>query len=110
MKIEFNGINEKPMEGFKGGKGVLGLKMFEKRGVKFLSGRLEPNATIGMHRHDDSCEIILVLSGNGKAVCDGETEILSAGQCHYCAKGSSHSLINSGNDDLVFVAAVPDQR
>lgn len=109
MKIDFKGMIEKRVEEFNGGKGVTGLKMFDKSDVTFISGRLEPNSSIGMHKHMDSCEIILVLSGKGKAFCDGETEMLAAGSCHFCPRGSSHSLVNTGEKDLEFVACVPKQ-
>ena len=62
-----------------------------------------------MHKHLDTCEIIIILSGKAKAICDGETEMLVAGSCHFCPRGSSHTLMNIGEDDLVFVAAVPRQ-
>lgn len=109
MKIDFNGISEKRTDRFCDGKGTTWLKMFDKSDVKFISGRLEPNSTIGMHKHMDTCEIILVLSGTGKAICDGETEMLSAGCCHFCPRGSSHTMMNTGSEDLVFVACVPRQ-
>lgn len=109
MKIDFEGLSEKRVEGFNGGKGAINLKTIEKNDVKFLSGRLEPGSSVGMHKHMDTSEIILVLSGSGKAICDGETEMLAAGSCHFCPRGCSHTLINTGNDELVFVAAVPRQ-
>ena len=38
-----------------------------------------------------------------------ETERLAAGDCHYCPKGGFHTLINDGDEDLVFFAVVPQQ-
>lgn len=109
MKIEFGGLTEKRIEEFNGGKGAINLKSIEKNDVKFLSARLEPGSSVGMHKHLDTCEIIIILSGKAKAICDGETEMLVAGSCHFCPRGSSHTLMNIGEDDLVFVAAVPRQ-
>lgn len=40
-----------------------------------------------MHRHEMSDEINYVISGEGKAFCDGKEEILVAGCCHICKKG-----------------------
>ena len=31
------------------------------------------------------------------------------GDCHYCPKGHTHSLINNSDEDLVFFAVVPVQ-
>ena len=109
MKIDFKGISEKRTDCFCDGKGTTWLKMFDKSDVKFISGRLEPNSAIGMHKNTSDCEVILILSGKGKAICDGETEMLSAGCCHFCPRGSSHAMMNTGNEDLVFVACVPRQ-
>ena len=33
----------------------------------------------------------------------------SCGYCHYCKKGSSHTLVNDGEEELVFFAVVPQQ-
>ena len=84
MRIDFKETKEKFIEGFKGGKGLFGLKMIEAKGVKFLTGRLEPGASVGMHKHVKDSEEVFVLSGSGKAICDGETEILKIGSCHFC--------------------------
>ena len=42
-------------------------------------------------------------------ICDGETEILHTGSCHFCPKGHTHSLINDSNGDLAFFAVIPEQ-
>lgn len=42
-------------------------------------------------------------------MCDGKEEILKPGVCHYCPKGGEHSIINTGEDDLVLFTAVPKQ-
>ena len=49
------------------------------------------------------------LEGRGKVLlADGE-ERVAAGQCHYCPKGHTHSLVNDSDADLVFFAVVPEQ-
>ena len=59
--------------------------------------------------HDTNSEIIYFLSGKGTVLYDGEKLAVEAGQCHYCPKGHSHSLINDSDEDLVFFAVVPNQ-
>ena len=54
-------------------------------------------------------DINYVLSGNGKATCDGEEEILSPGTCHICKKGSEHSIENTGDEDLVLLTVVVER-
>ena len=62
-----------------------------------------------MHRHETSDDINYVLSGNGKAVCDGKEEYLRAGMCHICKKGSEHSIMNIGDEDLVLLTVVTER-
>ena len=109
MIIKFDEIKETELAAFYGGKGALIANMFVDGKNKILRGKLAPEASIGLHRHESSSEIIFILSGKGKSVCDGVEEILSAGDCHYCPKGSEHCLINVGNEDLCFYAVVPQQ-
>ncbi len=74
-----------------------------------MRGRLVPGASIGLHTHETSSEIIYILQGSGKVLYDGEYEPVRTGTCHYCPKGHAHSLINDGNEDLTFFAVVPAQ-
>lgn len=75
---------------------------------KILYGRLEPGSSIGMHTHETNSEIIYILSGTASIVYDETTEELTAGVCHYCPKGHSHSMNNRGEQDLVFFAVIPE--
>ena len=40
---------------------------------------------------------------------DNETEILKAGQAHYCPKGHKHGMKNEGTEDLIIFGVVPKQ-
>ncbi len=105
MKINFNEMDTQTLPQFKGGEGDFLVKMFTD-GAKIMRGTLEPGSTIGYHSHEGNCEIIYVLSGTGKCLYDGGEETLSAGDCHYCPDGHSHSLINNGVENLEFFAVV----
>jgi len=107
MLLKFDEMENKVLPGFKGGKGQLVANMFIDADNKILRGTLAPGCTIGLHEHENNSEVIYILSGTGKALCDGETELLAPGDCHYCPDGFSHTLINDGNEDLVFLAVVP---
>ena len=107
MIIKFDEIKEKELQAFHGGEGALIANMFADEKNKILRGKLIPGASVGMHRHIPSSEIIFILSGKGKSICDGKEELLFAGDCHYCPKGSEHCLINVGEEDLIFYAVVP---
>lgn len=109
MIIKFDEIKEKELQAFHGGEGALSANMFADEKNKILRGKLVPGASVGVHRHIPSSEIIFILSGKGKSICDGKEELLFAGDCHYCPKGSEHCLINVGEEDLLFYAVVPQQ-
>lgn len=109
MLIEFDIIEEVTIPHLNGGDGAVSAKMSMQPACKMMVSRLPAGASIGTHRHTTSSEINYVLSGTGKAVCDGAEEILTAGSCQYCPKGSSHSIMNTGTEDLVLFTAVPEQ-
>lgn len=109
MIIDYKKEKPSAYPNFKGGEGVMNACMFFDERNRILSARLEPGATIGLHRHETSSEIMFFLSGTGKAVIEGVEEPVSAGTCHYCPKGAQHTLINTGSEDLCFYAVVPEQ-
>ena len=114
MIIDFNGIDLSVMPNFKGGEKELAANMFFDGTNRIFKGRLVPGATIGMHTHDDSCEVIFILEGSG-TIAEGLAEDqrvlpVKAGDGLYCEKGQSHSLRNTTQaGDLVFYAVVAKQ-
>lgn len=116
MIIDFKKIDISVLPNFKGGEKEFAANMFFDGTNRIFKGVLVPGATIGMHTHDDSCEVIFILSGQGTIVekepgAESETSSLVAtGDCLYCPKGHSHSLQNTAEEgDLVFYAVVPKQ-
>ncbi len=125
MKIEFDKIGTSVLEIFKGGEKELSADMFFDGTNRIFKGRLIPGASIGLHTHDDSCEVIFILSGtgtlteispaeNGQDNCgtaqDANVQTVTAGDCLYCPKGHTHSLKNTATEsDLIFHAVVARQ-
>ena len=116
MIIDFNKIDVSVLTNFKGGDKEFAANMFFDGTNRVFKGRLIPGATIGMHAHDDSCEVIFILEGKGTIVeCapvshEMASTHVSEGDCLYCPKGHSHSLQNTSEDvDLLFYAVVPQQ-
>lgn len=109
MILDFNAIKQEELKNFKGGEGTLWAHMFFDGDNRILHGTLKPGSTIGYHRHEGNCEMIYVLAGAGKVLIDDGEERVAAGNLHYCPENHSHSLINDGDEDLVFVAVVPKQ-
>ena len=109
MLIQFDQLQENIIPQFRGGEGNTVNRMYADPNNKIMRGFLAPGCTIGLHTHDTSSEIIYILSGKGKVLCDGEYEPLEAGSCHYCPKGHAHSLINDQEEgNLEFFAVVPE--
>lgn len=96
MLIDFNQIEEITIPGMNNGTGTMTAKMFMDEKGKIIPTRIHPGGSIGMHKQDSGDDINYVLSGVGKAICDGKEEILTAGCCHICPQFSEHSIINTG--------------
>ena len=108
MLIDFNAQDERVITGMNGGKGEVAAKMFMNASGKVIVSRLKAGASIGLHTQTSGNDINFVVSGTGRAVCDGSEEILTAGVCHYCPKGSSHMIENTGSEDLVLYTVVQE--
>lgn len=106
MLINFNEQPEITAVGMNGGTGEMTAKMYVDDNGKIIPCRIQAGGSIGMHSHPAGDDINFVISGTGKAVCDGKEEILDEGNCHVCKKGSEHSIINTGNEDLVLLTVV----
>lgn len=109
MILNFEEMETTRLEHFQGGEKCVHAKMYVDGLNKIMRSVLEPGASVGLHTHETSSEIIYILEGTGKVLYDGGYEPVKAGVCHYCPKGHSHSLINDGERDLVFFAVVPNQ-
>ena len=114
MIIDLENIDVTVMPEFKGGQKEFAAHMFFDGATRIFKGWLVPGATIGMHTHEDSSEVIFILEGSGVIVekqPGDEVETVrpvSPGCCLYCPKGHSHSLQNTSEEgDLVFYGVVP---
>lgn len=109
MFIDFNKIPELTVPGMNNGTGTMTAKMYMGDKGKIIPCRIHAGGSIGSHRHETSDDINYVLSGRGKAICDGAEEILVPGCCHICKKGSEHSIINTGTEDLYLLTVVVER-
>ena len=109
MLIDFQAIPETVIPHMRGGEKELAARMYTDDLGKIMRGKLIPGASIGLHTHETGSEIIYILDGTGKVLYDGAYETVSAGSCHYCPKGHTHSLINDSEEELIFFAVIPEQ-
>lgn len=109
MIIDFDATQEQVLEHFKGGERELYAHMFFDGLNRIMKARLEPGASIGLHKHDTSSEVFFFTKGHGCVLYDGQKLPVGEGGVHYCRKGHSHSLINDSDQALEFWAVVAEQ-
>ena len=72
--INFDLIEEIKLDNFKGGDGSVIAKIFTDNNNKIMKATLKKGASIGMHTHDTSSEIIFVINGTASCDIDGKKE------------------------------------
>ena len=107
--IDFEKIETKILHSFQGGNGDIEAKIHADELNRIIKSVYAPGTSTGYHLHDDSSEILFILSGNCKVIHQGREERLTIGNCHYCKKGESHAVINDSHEDLIMYAVVCTQ-
>lgn len=70
-----------------------------------------PGEQVGEHSHTDLHEFFIVRSGSGSIKVENDIHELAPGICVVVEPGEKHSLMNSGDDELVityFGISAPD--
>lgn len=106
MIIEFNEINGIDVPNMNQGEGKVNAKMEVNEIGRFVECIIPPKASIGSHLQESNHDINYIIKGEGIAICDDVEETLKPGVCHVCPKGSTHSIINTGDEDLVFFTVI----
>ena len=109
MIIDFKTIEEKGTLNFKGGEGTSYARTYQDDLGKIICTTLKKGTSIGYHLHETSSETMYIISGIANFVFDGKEEVAYPGEVHYCPKGSSHSIRNDHDEDLVMFCVVPLQ-
>lgn len=110
MVIDFKKIEEQKIMNFKGGEGELDTRNFMDDRNKIMLSTLKSGASSGYHKHEQNSEIVYILSGTATFKFDDTTEVVKAGEVHYCPMGHSHSMLNNTDQDLVYFAIVPEHH
>jgi mannose-6-phosphate isomerase-like protein (cupin superfamily) len=106
MLTDFDTLKEIANTSLNGGICAVTARILPFYRRKVIATVIYAGAGTGLRRHEAGADINYVVSGTGRAVCDGAEEILSPGTCHICPVGSGHSIENTGSDDLVLFTAV----
>ena len=67
---------------------------------------LIPGASIGYHVHENETELLYFLEGNGRVQDDDRFYDLNAGDAMATYSGHGHSVENTGDTNLVILAAI----
>jgi mannose-6-phosphate isomerase-like protein (cupin superfamily) len=95
-----------------GGGQTVGYSFFSKvpkLGLVFRKRALKPGSGIGLHEQKED-EIYYVLSGTGTMTLDGKTVNVTPGTAVLTRTGSSHSLRQTGSEDLVILINYENTR
>lgn len=112
MLIKKEEVKTNKVENPRGGNGVLDCFSYLKNEditnnmTGFNIMEMEPGSSVGYHQHIDDEEIYFILSGEGKIVDNGEESDIKAGDLLYTKQGERHSIKNTGNETLKFVAFI----
>lgn len=67
---------------------------------------LHEGCSIGLHQHNNEEEIFYIISGTGSFDDNGVQKAVKAGDVTVTGDGQSHSIANTGKDDLVIAAVI----
>ena len=109
MLLDIFNIEPKPMANFKGGEGEALVRMHNDALGKVAQITLPVGASIGYHTHEDSYEVIYVLSGSGTCYDGDQVYPVSAGMVQYCPQFDGHSIVNTGTEDLRLLGIIPNR-
>lgn len=98
-------------EGVRGGSGTVSahklLDFFPGSAIKSVGVvRLEPGASIGDHSHEGDEDFYYCLSGSGMVIDNGVEKAFTPGTLQITRSGESQALHNTGETELVFLAAL----
>jgi mannose-6-phosphate isomerase-like protein (cupin superfamily) len=67
---------------------------------------LAPGSGIGPHRHDKETEYYIITEGSGIVIEDDGKKSITRGDVVITGNGQSHSIENTGNEPLKFIAVI----
>lgn len=107
-----NELRREKIDSLRGGKGsvefihIMEKDQFNDNGRMFARLKLKPGNSIGYHKHEGDFEGYYFIKGEGTFNDNGKEYPVKAGDFTLTEAGQSHSLENSGDDDLEFIALI----
>lgn len=112
MIVRAADIEIEDQENARGGNGKLSRMMYKKAseyGGQIMAMAvmdLEPGTDIGYHIHENDMEMYLMLDGMATVSDNGTISNIVSGDLFITEKGEGHSLRNSTDKNLTFLALV----
>ena len=106
MLINFDEIEAITIPGMNNGTGIMKAQMYNDDLYRIIPTTIHPGGSIGTHKQESGDDMNYIISVTGKAFCDGVEEELKPGVMHICRKDSEHSIVNTGEEDLVMLTIV----
>lgn len=85
---------------------LLDESLISDKMVMYAKVILKPGCSLGYHKHEGNSETVHVLQGTGTYNDNGTVMAVKAGDTMFCPDGESHSVENSGSEDLVLLGLV----
>lgn len=74
-----------------------------KLAVTWVRG--EPDSQQGLHAHDDSEQVYVIVRGRGLMIVDDEEVEIEAGSAVLIPPGAQHAIRNTGTEPLEYISA-----
>lgn len=71
---------------------------------------LKPGCSIGFHVHEHETELFAFVAGSGVVQDDDTLREVKAGDSMLTFPGHGHGVENTGNEDLIFIAAIVKEQ
>ncbi|MHB1654068.1 MAG: cupin domain-containing protein [Desulfitobacteriaceae bacterium] len=107
-------MSQEVITSMRGGKGdVQIIHILEKdkgefcdKGRLYAKNVLKPGTFIGFHEHVGDFEAYFILNGEGTVDDNGTKSVVKPGDLVLTRNGESHSIENTGNTNLEFMALI----
>ena len=94
-----------------GGKGnTIMEKVYGGKIAAYARVILKPGCSLGYHKHEGTSETIYILQGTALYNDNGTESTLTADAVVFCPEGESHSIENIGQDDLLAMALIVNEK
>ena len=77
MRIDFNEIASMTFPGMDNGTGTMSARMYNDDSYRIITTAIHPGGSIGKHKQNSGDDINYIITGTGKALCDGVEESIT---------------------------------